>query len=352
MFSEIRTRAKKAGFPPGTPHYTGERKIQEPVITVLTYNGTKAHERSGHKIADILPLKEKGLMTWINVEGLSDVNVVNELAKIFQLHPLTIEDILNIEQRPKVEEFDHYTFITLKVLSWKKNVADFDIAQLSLVIGDDFILSFQEEDTTRFDELRKRIEGTGLREQGTDYLAYRMMDNVIDEYFFVLEAIGNEIEVLEQRIIVSQKPKNAGMIYHLKRNMLLLRKAIWPMREAINHLLYTDNELISESTRIYLRDIYDHTMQAIDTLETFRDMLASMLDMYLSTLTIRMNEIMKTLTIITTIFIPIAAIAGIYGMNITNIPMIKSPWAFQFVFSLMIIIAVTMLIYFKKKKWF
>lgn len=354
MFSEVKHRAKKAGQPPGTPQYTGMLKPQQSVITTILYNANDAIEKEGLSLAECEPLTMPEYTTWINVEGLQDLSVINTLATTFNLHPLTVEDILNVSQRPKVEEFDHYTFITLKVLLWDKKIADFNVSQLSIIIGKHFLLSFQEQDTTRFDDIRKRIKGAStqrFREHGSDYLAYRMMDNVIDEYFYVLEAIGNNIEKLERRIILSPRPQTARTIYKLKQKMLMLRKAIWPMREAINHLLYGDNDLISKFTRIYLRDVYDHTMQAIDTLETFRDIISSMLDMYLSTLTVRMNEIMKTLTIITTIFIPITAIASIYGMNIIDIPLIKSPWAFEFVFALMVIIAVLMLVYFKRKKW-
>lgn len=355
MFSEVHHRVKKAGMPPGTAHYTGDKNIVQPVITIVAYNAQEAIEKTCASLKECLDIMRPDYVVWINVEGLQDLSVINDLAKTFNLHPLTIEDILNVEQRPKVEEFDNYTFITLKVLLWEKKAADFNISQLSLVIGKDFILSFQEQDTTRFDEIRKRIQVSSnqrLREQGSDYLAYRMIDNVIDEYFFVLEGIGNKIEIIEQRIVAEPKPQNARSIYRLKQKLILLRKAVWPMREAINHLLYTENNFITKFTRIYLRDVYDHTMQAIDTVETFRDMLSSMLDMYLSALTIRMNEIMKTLTIITTIFIPITALASIYGMNIENIPFSKSARAFEIVFTLMLLIAVLMILYFKRKKWF
>lgn len=353
MFSEVRKRAKKAGQPPGTPIYTGDKHSKPSNITIVIYNAQTASEHSGNKLEECLQNDNNGI-TWVNVEGLRDTALIQQIADRFHLHPLTIEDILNVEQRPKVEEFDGYLFITLKVLHWRKKSTDFSTSQLSLIIGKDFILTFQESDTTRFDDLRKRLESTTnqrLRQHGSDYLAYRMIDAVIDEYFVVLEAIGDQIEKIEQRVIASPKPQNARTIYHLKQQLLLLRKSIWPMREALSHLLYVEENLISKFTRVYLRDVYDHTMQAIDTLETFRDMLSSMLDMYLSALTIRMNEIMKTLTIITTIFIPITAIASIYGMNIKNIPLLDSPWAFDIVFSMMAIIALFMLLYFRRKKW-
>lgn len=215
-------------------------------------------------------------------------------------------------------------------------------------------MSFHEHDSSRFHDIRKRLQGSAnqrLRQHGSDYLAYRMIDAVVDEYFVVLEAQGDQIEKIEQRVITSPKPQTARTLYRLKRQMLLLRKVIWPMREAVSHLLYVEDELITSFTRVYLRDVYDHAMQAIDTLETFRDMLSSILDMYLSALTIRMNEIMKTLTIITTIFIPITALASIYGMNVPGVPLMHSPWAFMVILSLMIFMIMFMIVFFRKKRW-
>lgn len=355
MFSDVRKSVKKAGQPPGTADYTGDKKGTKAEVTVITYSPTHCTEKTGNQLHDCQLEAKQDEITWINVEGLHDVKVVQDVANRFNLHPLTVEDILNVEQRPKVEEFDGYIYITLKVLNWESKVTTFSVKQLSLVLGKDFILTFQELDTTLFDAIRKRIQETPnqrLRQQGSDYLTYRLIDAIVDQYFIVLEALGDQIEELEDRIISAPTPQNARTIYRLKRQMLMLRKAIWPMREALSHLLYAEDTLITKFTHLYLRDVYDHTVQAIDTVETFRDVLSGMLDMYLSSLTIRMNEIMKTLTIITTIFIPIGALAGIYGMNMADIPLIKSPWAFTVVFSIMILMAISMIAYFKSKKWF
>jgi magnesium transporter len=354
MFSEVRKRVKKIGHPPGSPVYTGVKSSTTPVITVVTYDADGSEEKMGHSLKDCMFEKKENGVTWINIEGLQDVALIEQIANQFNLHPLTIEDILNADQRPKVEEFDDYLFVTLKVMLWKAKKSIFTIHQLSLIIGKNFVLSFQEQDTNRFDDLRKHLQAVShqrLREQGSDYLAYRMIDCVVDEYFVVLEALGDQIETVESRIIASPNKRNARTIYRLKRQMLLLRKAIWPMREALGHLLYSDDAMITKFTRIYLRDVYDHTMQAIDTLETFRDMLSGMLDMYFSSLTIRMNEIMKTLTIMTTIFIPITALASIYGMNIPDIPLMHAKWAFFPIAGMMMLIALLMLTYFRKKKW-
>ena len=354
MFSDVQHRVKKIGQSPGTAVYTGKKTIQHPFVTMISFDSTHCDVITDATPDQIAKNVSSDRITWLNVEGLSDSEKIKDTVAQFRIHPLTIEDILNVEQRPKVEEFDHYLFVTLKILLWKTKKSQFSVEQVSIIIGKNFVLSFQESGSHFFHPILEKIQKTGdqrLRQQSADYLAYRLIDSIVDQYFVVLEGLGDKIEQLEARIISSPTSKNARTIYRLKRDVLVLRKAIWPMREAINHLLYAEEELISPFTRIYLRDVYDHTMQSIDTIETFRDMLSSMLDMYLSGLTIRMNEIMKTLTIITTIFIPITALASIYGMNLPNIPLMQSHFGFVFVAIMMLISVVGMVIYFRKKKW-
>jgi magnesium transporter len=354
MFSDSRKRLKKVGQPPGTPIYTGAKQI-ESRIQVISFNQHDFHEVSGKKLSECLPETiEPGLSIWMNVQGLSDTKLIDDIAKRFKLHPLTVEDILNVSQRPKVEEFDHYLFITLKVLLWKSHSSTFSVRQLSLVLGSDFVLSFQDGETPYFDSVKERLQassGQRLREHGTDYLTYRLIDSVVDRYFVILEAIGDEIEKVEERIVSSPTQQTMKTIYRLKRQLLILRKSIWPMREAIGHLAHVEGKLVAPFTRVYLRDVYDHTVQAIDTLETFRDMLASMMDMYLSSLTNRMNEIMKTLTIIATIFIPITTVASIYGMNFEYMPELKWHWGYPMVLCVMFAIMASMMLYFWRKKW-
>lgn len=353
MFSEVRKRARKAGQPPGTATYTGD-KTKETQITVTTYDAEHHHEKCGSQLSECLPSKHTHGIVWINVEGLKNTAMVQELADLFELHPLTVEDILNTEQRPKIEEFKGYLFITLKQLHWQAKTTSFSIEQFSLVIGENFVLTFQEQDTTLFDPIRKRLESTSkqrLREQGPDYLAYRLIDTIVDQYFIVLEALGNDIEKTEELIISAPTQQNSRTIYRLKRQLLLLRKAIWPMREVISHLLHAEEKIITSFTRIYIRDLYDHTVQAIDTIETFRDMLSSMLDMYISSLTNRMNEVIKTLTIIATIFIPITFIASVYGMNFADMPELRWEYGYPGIWGVFIVITVIMLIYFRRKKW-
>lgn len=355
MFSEVHNRAKKAGQPPGTPTYTGEQSDTPPSVTVITYQPADFKQTTGHTLDESLLVTTPPTITWVDIKKLHDVPLIQQLSKHYDLHPLTVEDILNVQQRPKVEEFEKYIFITLKMLPWNEKSKSFTIKQISLVVGADFVLSLQECETNFFDAIQKKLcspTNQRLREQGTDYLTYRLIDAVIDQYFVVLEELGNQIEDIEERIITNPTPQNSRTLYQLKRKMLLLRKAIWPMREAISHLLQADNSIITSFTRVYLRDVYDHAVQAIDTIENFRDMLSSMLDVYLSSLTNRMNEIMKVLTIIATVFIPMTFIASVYGMNFQYMPELHWRWGYFIVLGVMVVIAVVMLDYFRRKKWF
>lgn len=352
LFRELRRRAKKAGQPPGTAVYTGKKKALDPSITVLNYSEEAASETYGKTLDEALPPIKTPGVTWIHVEGLQNVALIEELAKRYHIHPLTVEDILNVDQRPKVESFEGYLFITLKMLRWSEKRQTFSTEQISFVLGKDFLLSFQERENTYFKPIRERLKNTvnqRLRQQGSDYLVYRLMDAIVDYYFVVLEKLGDQIEAVEDMIITDPKPQNTRTIYRLKRQLMIIRKAIWPMREAVSHL--TQDDTFTAFTRIYLRDLYDHVVQAIDTVETGRDILASMLDVYLSSLTNRMNEIMKTLTIIATIFIPITFIASFYGMNFQDMPELHWRHGYAMVIGLMSAMAFVMLVYFRRKKW-
>lgn len=354
MFSALHKRAQKAGQPPGTAVYSGRRKATETQITVLTYSEHDFHEYQGKTLEEALPVKKEPGVTWIHIDGLQNVALIEQLAQKYRIHPLTIEDILNVDQRPKVEEFDGYVFITLKMLTWHSKRHSYSVEQISFVLGKDFLISFQERPHAHFQHIRERLHGPAnqrMRQQGSDYLAYRLMDSVVDYYFVVLEGVGDQIEKIEDSIIADPQPKSTRMIYRLKRQMMLLRKSIWPMREAISHLSQMEAALVTPFTRVYLRDLYDHIVQAIDTVETFRDVLSSLLDVYLSSLTNRMNEIMKTLTIIATIFIPITFIASFYGMNFAYMPELKWRWGYTTVIGAMLVVVFIMLVYFRKKKW-
>jgi magnesium transporter len=354
MHHKITKQVSKFGQPPGTALYTGNYKLVPQLITVITYSENKFIEKTVAKLEDCIPNKNQKEMTWIHVQGLHEISIIEQLAKLYNLHPLTVEDVLNVEQRPKVEEFVNYEFIILKAIIFEPNKKQFSTQQLSLILGNNFLLSFQESDFPIFNTIRDRLRANStqrLRQQGSDYLAYRLLDNVVDNYFVILESLGNDIDQIEEDIIINPKPQNTRTIYSLKRQTLSIRKVIWPMREVVSHLLQGEENLITPFTRIYMRDLYDHIVQAIDTVETFRDMLSNLLDVYLSSLTNRMNEVMKTLTIIATIFIPITFIASLYGMNFVNMPELHWRWGYYYALSLMGAIAFSLLIYFYRKKW-
>lgn len=353
LFSDVKQRAKKAGQPPGTFIYTGHKEVKAPTITLTRFDTNDCKVITSQDLSDCLPDPNYSGTCWIDVVGLSHVDTIKTLAEHFHIHPLTVEDILNVEQRPKVEEFEGYLFLTLKTLNWSIQKSSLSTRQISIIVGERFVLSFQESETILFDGIRHKLQSASaqnFRQHGGDYLVYRMLDMIVDDYFVVLEQLGEKVESIETAIVTAPTQHNSTIIYQLKHQMLVLRKAIWPLREVVSHLLYEDI-FISKFTRTYLRDLYDHTMQALDTIETFRDILSGILDMYLSALTIRMNEIMKTLTIITTIFIPITALSSIYGMNLPNIPLMKSNMGFSIVASIMAGSVLFMMLYFRKKKW-
>ena len=277
----------------------------------------------------------------------------NPKGRHYDLHPLVLEDILNTDQRPKVEDYERYLFLTLKMITYEEKEKIVHVEQVSVILGSSFVISLQESEGDVFDSVRERLrKGKGrIRKSGPDYLAYALMDAVVDNYFLVLEKIGEDIEELEEEVIRKPGPETVESIQNLKRELLYLRKSVWPLREAILSLEKGESPLIEDKTAIYLRDVYDHSIQIIDTVETFRDMVAGMLDIYLSGVSNKMNEIMKVLTIIATLFIPLTFIVGVYGMNFKYMPELEWHDAYFFVWAVMIAIAVLMLFYFRKKKW-
>jgi magnesium transporter len=344
-------KRKRPGLMPGSPEFVGTKKLKDAIISVLDFDKAGYTEGAPKRIDELLSYKHSHSVTWINIDGLHDTELVSKLGEHFGIHPLVIEDIMNTQQRPKVELFDDYIFIVLKMLrnEARKVVSE----QVSLLVGKGFIISFQESPGDLFDPLRERIQlAKGrVRGMGADYLAYCLIDIIIDYYFVILEKFGETIEEFEETLINNPKPNTLQDIYSLKREVLLLRKLVWPLREAINRLEKGETHLISKKTRPYLRDLYDHTIQIIDTVETSRDLLSGMLDLYLSSLSNMMNEVMKVLTIIATIFIPLTFIAGVYGMNFEFMPELGLSWAYFAVLGLMAFIAVLMVAYFRRKRW-
>jgi magnesium transporter len=292
-------------------------------------------------------------VTWINIDGLHQIEILEKIGECYGLHPLVLEDILNTDQRPKMEDYSNYIYIVLKMLDQGNKSNEIATEQISLILGPNFVFSFQEKEGDVFDPIRERIRnGKGrIRKMGADYLAYALLDSIVDNYFIILEKLSEKIEYLEEKLITRPTPETLQTIHHIKREMIFLRKAIWPLREVIGGLERNESSLIKESTKIYLRDIYDHTIQTIDTIETFRDMVSGMLDIYLSSVSNRLNSVMKVLTIIATIFMPLTFLAGIYGMNFKYMPELEWGWGYPVLWLIMIGIGIFMLAYFKKKNW-
>jgi magnesium transporter len=349
----IKKRSEKAGFPPGTLIHIGEKKTEEPKITIIDYDETQFQEKEIKKIEECLLFKDKSTVTWINVDGLHKIEILEKLGECYRLHPLVLEDILNTDQRPKMEDYGEYLYIVLRTLNYNDKNKEIITEQISLVLGPNFVFSFQEREGNVFDPIREHIRNSKgrIRKMGADYLAYALLDAIVDNYFIILEKLGERIEPLEDELVTQPTPETLQIIHHLKREMIFLRKAVWPLREVISGLERGESSLIKQNIGVYLRDVYDHTVQVIDTIETFRDMVSGMLDIYLSSVSNRLNAVMKVLTIIATIFMPLTFLAGIYGMNFKYMPELEWRWGYLMVWLIIIGIGVFMLTYFKKKRW-
>ncbi|MDH5684516.1 MAG: magnesium/cobalt transporter CorA [candidate division WOR-3 bacterium] len=347
----IKRISRKAGLPPGTLVHIGERKAEQVKITIIDYDESQVQEKIAEKIEECFPFKDKPTVTWINIDGIHKVEVIEKIGNCFNLHPLILEDILNTGQRPKIEDFGEHIFLVLKMLYYLEK--EITIEQVSLILGPNFVISFQEREGDVFNNIRERIRNNKgrIRKMGADYLAYSLLDAIVDGYFVILEKVGEEIEDIEEKLIKNPTPKTVQIIHNLKREMISLRKSVWPLREVVGVLERGESSLIKKTTGVYLRDVYDHTIQVIDTIETYRDMISGMLDIYLSSISNRMNEVMKILTIIATIFIPLTFIAGIYGMNFRFMPELGWRLGYPAVLFIMVIIGIVMLFYFRRKKW-
>ncbi|MFH1834908.1 MAG: magnesium/cobalt transporter CorA [Methanobacteriota archaeon] len=351
--------SKKLGQSPGTLMHVGKESGENVKITIFDYDESACQEKQAKKIEDCFPFKDKPTVTWVNIDGLHDVEVIEKLGNHFDIHPLVLEDILNTNQRPKMEDMEAYLFIVLKMLHTDDKMNEINSEQVSIILGPNYVISFQEKEGDIFDPLRDRIRNAKgrIRKKGPDYLAYSLIDLIVDHYFAILEKFGEKIEGLEEALVEDPKPSTLQGIHHLKREMIFLRKSVWPLRELISGLERSESPLIEESTAIYLRDVYDHTIQVIDTVETFRDMVSGMLDTYLSSISNRMNEVMKVLTIIATVFIPLTFIAGIYGMNFNvdasplNMPELNWYFGYPAVWTIMLATTLVMLTYFKRRRW-
>ncbi len=349
----IKKISAKAGMPPGTLVYIGEEKKEEVRISVMDYNAEKLDEPDIHDIAECTPFCESPTITWINIDGLHDTGLIESLGKNFGLNALHLEDIVNTGGRPKFEDFGDYILIVLKMLYVTGEDHQIIAEHVSLVLGKNFVISFQEKGEDVFDPIRKLIRNSKgkVRREGADYLMYLLIDAVVDNYFKIFEKVGDIIEDTEEAVLNSPDTGSIHNIHHLKNDLLFLRRSILPLREVVNEMMRGQTDLIRQTTEVNLRDVYDHIIQIMDTLEIERDLLSNLLDTYLSFMSNRMNEIMKFLTVFSTIFIPLTFLAGVYGMNFDFQPEIHWKWSYPIFWVVVISLASTMLIIFKKKRW-
>ncbi|MGD8847169.1 MAG: magnesium/cobalt transporter CorA [Desulfobacteraceae bacterium] len=349
----IKKSNKKAGSAPGTLVHVGEQKTENVHISLIDYTSEHIQEQKTDRIEDLLPLRNATTNTWINIDGIHDLDFMKNIGPHFGIHPLTLEDIVNTAHRPKTEEFDTYVYIVLKMLHYDDNIHMVVSEQVSLVLGAHFLLTFQEAPGDVFAPVRDRLhKGKGqLRQRGCDYLAYALIDAIVDHYFYIMEKMGDRLETLEEHLTDHPEVDVIQQIHGLKREVIYLRKQVWPMREVLSRLSKGEFDLVQAQNHIFWGDVYDHIVQLMDTIESYRDVLSGMLDLYLSTISNRMNQVMKVLTIVATIFIPITFIAGVYGMNFKHMPELEWPWGYGAIWGFMIAIVVIMVIYFRKNKW-
>ena len=347
----VQKRSKKTGMSPGTLIHIGETRTNSVTVTRFNYAGTHCDEQVVTDMETLRPPADE-TVTWVNVGGVHKVEVLEGFGKHFSLHPLLLEDIANTDQRPKLDDYETYLFLVMKMLMTSDR-GDILVEQVSFVLGRNYVLSFQENGTDVFGAVRDRLKGGKgrLRQNGSDYLMYALIDAVVDQYFTVLEMLGERIESLQERVIADPKPETLQDIHALKRQLLFVRRAVWPLREAMNNLSRSECPFLHEPMKLFFRDVYDHVVQIVDTIETLREMVSASLDIYLSSVSYRLNAVMRVLTVITTIFMPLSFIAGIYGMNFEHMPELKWAWGYPMALGIMGIVAAIMLIGFRLKNW-
>lgn len=339
---------------PGSVTFIGAPRQEHVIISVIDYDKDTFTEKICKDVSEIFPIVERESVTWINVDGLHEPEVIKQLGEYFKIHPLIQEDIIHPVQRPKFEDFDNHIYLVLKTLSYNERESRIDSEQISMLMFKNCVVTFQEKTGNVFDSVKERIRNNKgrIRRTGTDYLVYSLMDAVIDNYFLILDRVGDVIDDLEEGLISKPSQNRLATIHRMKREMLFLRKCVWPLREVINNVQKNGSDLIHQETIIYFQDIYDHTIQVIDTIESLRDIVLGMLDTYLSSLSNRMGEIMKVLTGIATVFMPLSFMAGVYGMNFDVLPGKELKYGFWFLLGVMLSVALFMFFFFKRKRWF
>lgn len=344
--------SRKVGLAPGTIMHIGDRKAEKPKITLINYDKDNFEEHLIEKVEDCFNRDLNGV-TWINIDGIHQVDIIERIGKHYGLHPLVMEDILHTDQRPKVEDYGSYMYIVLKMAWYDEVESDIKLEQVSIILGQNYVISFQEAEGDTFNAVRERL-GTAkgrIRSLDASYLTYALMDSIVDNYFLVLERVSEIIEVLEDKLILNPVSEILEEIHDLKKEIIYFRKSVWPLREVISGLERSESPLIADTTHVYLKDIYDHTVRIVESIETYRDIITGVMDLYLSSVSNKMNEVMKTLTIIATIFIPLTFVAGIYGMNFEYMPELRWRWGYPAIWIVIISISTAMFIYFRNKKW-
>lgn len=349
----ISTRVKKVGMAPGSLVSTNQGNPSKVHISVFDYDANTLIEKQDTTIQECLTCLDSKAKTWINVSGIDDIQTIETIGRRFGLHPLLLEDIVSSGQRSKLDDYKDTIYIVAKMLNYNNESQQVEDEQVSLVLGKNFLISFLESKNNVFAPIYERIrpDNSKIRQRGPDYLCYTLLDCLVDNYFLILEKVDGKLESLEDELIKSPAPKTLQKIQRAKREITLLRKSVWPMREVISNFRRIESPLIQDTTKLYVHDVYDHTIQAIDAIESFRDIASGMLDIYLSNISQRMNEIMKVLTVVSTIFVPLTFIASIYGMNFDHIPELHWKYGYPAVLTLMIIVTCVMLYYFKRKGW-
>ncbi len=346
-------RSGKAGLPAGALVHLGERKTERAAVTLIEYGPEDLAETRFDGLAACQSCAPAGPRLWLNVHGLHEPEVLQEIGRRFRLHPLVLEDILNTDQRPKIEDYGDYLFLVARFFDYDPASLAVTSEQVSFVVGRDFLLSFQERPTGSFDPVRQwlRQDKGRIRQLGTDYLAYALLDVLVDRYFVVLEQIGERTEQLEEDLMARPEAAQLQVLHQLKRETLKLRRAIWPLREVVNTLQRNESRFFAAETQLYLRDIYDHTVHLIESLEAIRDLIAGMLDIYLSSISNRVNQEVRALTVVALIFMPATLISGIFGMNFHAMPLLDAPAGFLYAIGLMVAVAATLGLVFWRRRW-
>lgn len=346
--------SKKSGLPPGTLIHIGKKRASKVRITAIDYTESLYNESEFQDISNCFPFKETSSTSWINIDGIHNTEIIEALGNHFGHHPLLMEDILNTLSRPKLEEYEDYVFLNLKMLGINKEQNAIISEQVSLILGKNYVISFQEQPGDIFDSIRVRIrESKGnIRKRKADYLFYRLIDTVVDHYFFIIEHLSERIEKLEDIILVTQSTHILHQIQDLKTQLIQIRKAISPLREAVSLLQKDEVKLIHKNTLQYFRDVYQNLIQVSESIDIYREMTKNLMDLYQSGINNRMNQVMQVLTVIATIFIPLTFIVGIYGMNFDNMPELHWKYGYFIIWGIMVTVVLFMLKYFKRKKWF